>query len=397
MLNSTGSAGPSMQRHLQTAALGFSATLLFIVGASRFEAAPAVAVLGQAEGPDGALASVHAAVGPAPAAVDTALPEELVEPAPLGLDAPFGALADFAPAAGPTAVDPLLLPPADDPALPWVPPTWFPESAHEPLLALDAVGLAGDPDVGPSLGLRARSVFVVDLDSGAILLSRNADDRRPVASLTKLVAALAVASEAPDLDRPLCTDTGDRPSWPGATSKIRTGTCTTGWDLVGAALVKSDNGAATALPRVAGLPFHPFVSRMNAVAADLGMSWSTFSDPSGAEDDNLSTARDMTRAAIAASLHPLVAPAASAEFWDFQDIGRGTTRRFFTTNRLVGRAHTEVLAAKTGYTDTARYCFTGVFRLDDGRRVAVTVLGSPRERHRWADLRRILDWVERGA
>lgn len=389
-----------MQRHLQTAALAFSGTLLFIVGASRFEAAPAVAVVGEAPGSLHAEASLHAAVHGAPprAAHDTALPEELVEPTALGLDAPFGDfdVADLAPHAGPGAMDPLLLPDAEDLSLAWVPPTWFPEAAHEPLLALDAVGLPGEPDVGPGLGLRARSVFVVDLDSGAILLSRNADDRRPVASLTKLVAALAVASEAPDLDRPLCTDTGDRPSWPGATSKIRTGTCTTGWDLVGAALVKSDNGAATALPRVAGLPFHPFVSRMNTVAADLGMSWSTFSDPSGAEDDNLSTARDMTRAAIAASLHPLVAPAASAEFWDFQDISRGTTRRFFTTNRLVGRAHTEVLAAKTGYTDTARYCFTGVFRLDGGRRVAVTVLGSPRERHRWSDLRRILDWVERG-
>jgi D-alanyl-D-alanine endopeptidase (penicillin-binding protein 7) len=280
--------------------------------------------------------------------------------------------------------------------LPWAPPEWFPEDDIEALLAVDAI--SNSPDgVGPDLGLKSRAVFVYDLEAGKALLARNADDRRPVASLTKVVSALTVASESPDLDAEVCLDASTRPSWPGAVSKLRNGTCTTGWDLLGAALVRSDNGAAIALSRVAGLPHYPFIDRMNVVAADLGMDQSTFSDPSGVEDDNLSTARDMTRAVVAASLHPTVHPVASAPYWDLTDNTRNKTRRLYTTNKLVARSGTDILAAKTGYTDTARHCFTGVFRLRDGRKVALTVLGGYWSRHRWSDINKILAWIERGA
>ncbi len=272
----------------------------------------------------------------------------------------------------------------------WAPPTWFPEEAREGLLALEGMNQAG-PSSGPRL--HSTAVFVYDVDAGKVLLSRHADDRRPVASLTKLLSALTVASEGPDLDRQLCIDSSSRPSWPGARTKLFTGTCGTGWDYLGAAVVQSDNGAAMVLPEVAGLPYFPFVSHMNEVAAELGMGWSSFVDPSGADDDNLSTARDMTRAALAASLHPTVATVATAPFWDFADTGRQRIRRMWTTDRMVGRQDIEVLAAKTGYTDTAGYCFTGVFRTRDGHRVAFTTLGAHRNRHRWKDVERLLDWA----
>lgn len=290
------------------------------------------------------------------------------------------------------AVEPIDLP--DE--RPWAPPTWFPEDEVEGLWALE--GIAGEPVANDSAPrLRSKSAFVYDLDSGEVLMAKNADTRRPVASLTKVVSALTLTTESPDLDEQLCMDGSARPGWPGAVSRIRTGTCTSGWDLLGAALVRSDNGAAYALPQVAGLHHGVFVDRMNEVAQDLGMDQSTFSDPSGVEDDNLSTARDMTRAVIAAAHHPVVAPAASAPFWDVHDETRDRTRRVRTTNKLIQRDGTEVLAAKTGYTDTARHCFAGVFRTRDGRRVAVATLGGYRSSHRWSDVRSLLRWVEKGA
>lgn len=287
------------------------------------------------------------------------------------------------------------LPVEPDPR-PWAPPTWFPDEQVDALWELDGVGTAADsPDeVGPSLRLNSKSALVYDVDSGEVLYAFNADDRRPVASLTKVVAGLAMASEDPDLETEHCLDQAFRPSWPGARTRLRTGSCATGWDLVGAALVRSDNGAAYALGDVAGLAPGQFVDRMNAVAQDLGMTQSTFAGPSGVEDDNLSTARDMTRAILAASLHPTLLPAASAPFWDLHDTGRDHTRRLLTTNKLHDRSRTEVLAAKTGYTDTARHCFSGVFRTRDGRQVAVTTLGARWSRQRWSDVRSLLRWVE---
>ena len=290
----------------------------------------------------------------------------------------------------------LELPPDLDP-VPWAPPAWFPDAERDTLWALEGVGLAEDSadEVGPDLRLHSRSAFVYDVDSGEVLLALNADDRRPVASLTKVVAGLAMVSEAPDLDAERCLDSAVRPSWPGARTKLRTGSCATGWDLLGAALVRSDNGAAYALGDVANLPPGLFVDRMNAVAADLGMTQSVFAGPSGVEDDNLSTARDMTRAILATSRHPDLQPAASAPFWDLHDTGRDRSRRLLTTNRLHDRSRTDVLAAKTGYTDTARHCFSGVFRTRDGRQVAITTLGARWSRQRWTDVRSLLRWVER--
>ncbi len=275
----------------------------------------------------------------------------------------------------------------------WSPPTWFPEEIREDLWSLDGIGGEAEHTIAP-MRLYSKAAFVYDVDSGRVLLSHAGDERRPVASLTKLISALTTMSESPDLEKEICLDNSMRPSWPGAVTRLRYSACTTGWDLLGAALVRSDNGAALALSEVSGLPLAPFILRMNEVAQDLHMDLSTFSDPSGVWDENLSTARDMTRASVAASLHPTVSSVASAPYWDVEyDTGR--TKRMLTTNKLIGNKDLEILAAKTGYTDTARHCFTSVVRTDDGRTLALTTLGARRSRQRWSDVRTLLRWAEK--
>jgi D-alanyl-D-alanine carboxypeptidase len=69
-------------------------------------------------------------------------------------------------------------------------------------------------------------------------------------------------------------------------------------------------------------------------------------------------------------------------------------RRLFTTDRLSGREDMTILAAKTGYTDTARYCFSTVLQTRDGRRLAISLLGAEGKLSRWADIDRILSWVQ---
>ena len=369
-----------MRRMLRLSVLSFGCTTaLVLIGAvhERTES-PALRALTQAQNAEAAqsMMQVDATAQPgvelqATIARVSPMPRN-GEPVPL-LDVPDG------PDAGPLGA--------------WSPPAWFPEAEHERLLSIDNIG-NGPANHGPRMKLHSRAVFVYDLDTGEVLMSKAADERRPVASLTKVMSGLTLASEKPNLDNTICVDGSMRPSWPGAVTKLRTGTCTTGWDLLGAALVRSDNGAAYALPAVSGLPHYPFVSRMNQVASELGMTQSSFSDPSGVEDDNLSTARDMTRALVAASLHPILNPVLSAPYWDVHDQTRDRRRRLLTTNRMISRRHTDVLAAKTGYTDTARHCFSAVFELDNGRRVAVTTLGAWSSRRRWRDVARILDWVE---
>ena len=280
-------------------------------------------------------------------------------------------------------------PGVEEPEPDWAPPDWHPDS--ETLL-----GLSDLDAVGPREGLRLRSqaAFVYDVDSGEVLYERAADDRRPVASLTKLVTALAVSSEEVDLDAETCVSELFWPSRSGARSRMSTGECYTGWDLLGAALVASDNRAAYGLGVSSGLSYYDFIARMDAVSVDLGMTQSTWADPSGLEDDNLSTARDMTRASLAVAVHPVLSIPASARSWTTEktvEVGIGPrVRSLHTTNRASGRDDIEWLSAKIGYTDTARYCFSGVFRTMEGRTIAVTLLGANRGHHRWTDLDRVI-------
>ena len=267
----------------------------------------------------------------------------------------------------------------------WLPPAWHP--SPDELLALPSMDRAG-PD---RLRLRSTTSYVVDLDAGEVLHAHGADERRPVASLTKYVTALALSTERVDLTRVHCVDARFYPTRNGARSSFSTDECYQGWDLLGSALVASDNRAAFGLAVQSDLRYDEFIARMDQVSADLGMTMSSWADPSGLEDDNLSTARDMAKAAVAVANHPVLAIAATAPTWDLVPVVGRHSRELRATNRLLRRSDLEVLSGKTGYTDTAGYCFTGVVRTEAGRTLAVTLLGAPRSRDRWADLDRVLE------
>lgn len=296
-------------------------------------------------------------------------------------------------AVGPTAQADFVKPtPAVD--ADWLPPLWHPTPTElQALPAMDGEATTK----GPGRRLHSQSVFVYDVDAAEVLYERAADNRRPVASLTKLVTALALSTETPDLTQVTCVDELFWPSRSGARSRMSTGECYVGWDLLGAALVASDNRAAYGLSVQSGLDYFAFIDRMDEVSSDLGMTQSTWADPSGLEDDNLSTARDMAKASLAVAHHPTLALAASARSWRTEkqvEIGVGPrTRDLLSTNRALARKDVEWLAAKTGYTDTARYCFTGVVRTESGRTLAVSLLGANRSRDRWADLDTVLRWT----
>ncbi len=286
-------------------------------------------------------------------------------------------------------IDAILAAPAVDP-LGWSPPAWFPEATADRLWVLPE--LDRDPVFAVREGPRLRShgVIIADLDLGEVLYARRADDLRPVASLTKLVSALALASTEPDLSQDLCVTRAEWPSRSGARSRFETGTCHEADEWLGAALVASDNRGAFGLASLSDLPYDLFLDRMTEVAGDLRMEGDTWSDPSGLEDDNLATARDMLKAVTATAAHPQLAPVASADSWVLER--EDGPQRLGSTNRLVHKW--ETLAAKTGYTDTARYCFATVIRTATGRTLAVTVLGAPTSGSRFADTTALVRWAE---
>jgi D-alanyl-D-alanine endopeptidase (penicillin-binding protein 7) len=300
------------------------------------------------------------------------------------------------------------IPPLPD--LGWAPPTWFPDEQADELWVLDQLDQPPLHRRGPQV--RASSAVIADLESGEVLWAKDPDSPRSIASLTKLVSSLTLMSTGADLDQQVCVTHEQWPSRPGARSKFETGDCPTGWELIGAALVASDNRGAFSMPALADEDYYVFVRRMKWVARDLGMRVATFSDPAGIEDDNMASARDVLKAVTAVALHPTLQPVASAPSWRVET-NRGP-RLLGSTNRLLALSVLpekmirtrrgwvpftpppyETIAAKTGYTDTAHYCFATVVRSTrTGKLLAAALLNSHTNSSRFDDMDAMLDWAD---
>lgn len=275
----------------------------------------------------------------------------------------------------------------------WTPPHWLDHDEYSEVWSI--AGIEQNPvfDRGPRI--RARAAFIYDIDRGEVLFDKQADEIWPVASLTKTISALTLATEGfthDELEREYCLDNESKPSLPGAKTRFSHKNCYSGWDLFGSALVSSDNGAALSFPMISGLPTDVFVDKMNLLAQDLNMNRSSFVDSAGLSDDNLSTARDMTKAIVAAAFHPTVSISSSAPSWFSKPKSHRGAYRRNTTNKLVSWNKGHTLAAKTGFTFTADGCYSTVMEVD-GRRIAMTILGSPSLRQRWKDAKKLLDWT----
>jgi serine-type D-Ala-D-Ala carboxypeptidase (penicillin-binding protein 5/6) len=264
------------------------------------------------------------------------------------------------------------------------------------LLAMGALTAAATVVVEPTVGetdlfataagvppVPAAAYLVIDADTGEPLAAVDADERRPVGSLVKLMTArLALRAGAPD--HPVTVpqlDVGGDESQVG----LVPGEVEARGTLIAATLVASANDAAGALAVDVGGDQTRFVAMMNEEAAALGLDDTRYSDPSGLGGDQWSTAHDV---AVLADLQ-MDDPAFRAVV-DDPDV-TVDARSHATTNDLLG-AYAGVDGVKTGHTEDAGWCLAASAERD-GRRVIVVVLGAPTEQARDAAVTSLLDWA----
>jgi D-alanyl-D-alanine carboxypeptidase (penicillin-binding protein 5/6) len=202
--------------------------------------------------------------------------------------------------------------------------------------------------------------------------------------MTKLMTVL-VALEHARLDdvvtvSPQAAQVGE------STVGLRPGEQLTVRDLAIAALVPSANDAATALAVYVGRGSIPrFVALMNARALQLGLRRTHFVNPHGLDQPgHVSSARDMTTL-LTAALRNLFIRRWSSRATPTDAGGRTLT----STDGLIGTL--PLIGAKTGHTDDAGWSQVAAVERD-GVRITASVLGSPTETQRNADLGGLLTW-----
>ena len=260
-----------------------------------------------------------------------------------------------------------------------------PDPAHDPPRTLDTAGL-------PAPRLRAEAAVVYDPASHEILWESNSLSPRPIASITKVMTALVFLEQRPDLDADVVVSRRDVRR--ASTTYLRRGERVSLYDLLHLALVASDNAAARVLARVSPWGTRGFVEQMNATAAGMGLRGTRFTEPSGLDAGNVSTAYDVSRLIAEATRRPAISTIMRKRSHSLQT---GRRLRVRNTNHLL-RGRLLVHGGKTGYIDASGYCLATVVKLPGRDPLSIVVLGAGSNARRFGEVRRLADWVsEHGA
>lgn len=196
----------------------------------------------------------------------------------------------------------------------------------------------------------AKSTIVMDMDSGRVLYSKNADERRLIASITKIMTAV-VAIENSNVDD-IVTVGEEVLSMYGSNIYVELNEKMSLKDLLYGLLLRSGNDAAVVIANYVGKKEEFFVDMMNKKAAEIGMKNTLFKNSHGLDEvtKNYSTARDMALLSSYASKLPLYKEISKTKKWIVESEEK--TYVWHNRNKLL-YSYKYATGGKTGYTPKA--------------------------------------------
>jgi D-alanyl-D-alanine carboxypeptidase/D-alanyl-D-alanine endopeptidase (penicillin-binding protein 7) len=217
--------------------------------------------------------------------------------------------------------------------------------------------------------------LLVDENTGAVLLEKNANDIVPIASLTKLMTAMVVLDAGLDLHQSITITEEDVDTLKHSSSRVPVGATFSRGTLLELALMSSDNRAAFALARTYPGGLDGFRHAARNKGLEIGLRRTNIEEPTGLSPHNTSTATDLAKLVMAAGRYPDIErmTTASADLIEVE----GAATHYRNTNRLVGNSAWDIRLSKTGFTREAGRCL--VMRVQAAGRSAVMILLNARE------------------
>ena len=233
----------------------------------------------------------------------------------------------------------------------------------------------------------AKAAGIVSADTGEIVYSHNSCEKLPMASTTKIVAAL-LCIESGNLDEPFVVNSGAI-HVEGSSMGLQEGDIVTKYALCCGMLLPSGNDAANAAAvRIAGST-EKFAELMNARAQELGLGKTYFVTPSGLEGvGHGSSAYDMALLASEALRNPIFRDICSSESIKLEFGNPPYTRWLRNTNKLLSM-YSGTYGVKTGFTDEAGRCLVSACERGGKNLVCVTL----NDRNDWNDHMAMYDYA----
>jgi serine-type D-Ala-D-Ala carboxypeptidase (penicillin-binding protein 5/6) len=249
-------------------------------------------------------------------------------------------------------------------------------------------GTPGETPLGP-VDTVAKWAFIQDYTTGAVLLNKQGDEPMPPSSMTKLMTMYLVYEQLKKGQIKL-TDTmmvsAKAAAMGGSRMFLDVGKPVVVEDLIRGVIVQSGNDAATVLAEGVGGSEEKFVDQMNAKAKELGLTHSTFRNPTGWPDpEQFMSAHD-------------IATLARRIISDFPDYYKYDAERSFKYNNIEQQNRHPMVQAgtadglKTGHTDAGGFGLVAS-SLRDGRRLVMVLNGLTSMHERASESEKMMNWA----
>ena len=293
------------------------------------------------------------------------------------------------------------------------------------ILLLPGAVFAAGYELPEGTQITAAEAYFVNLDTGLVVYEKDADTPRSVASLTKLMTALLLMENVPDLENTMIT--AERSLYVGAlisgdssTADIRPGEQVSALNMLYAMMLPSANEAAEAVGYyISGGNLQNFYALMNNRAKELGCTNTQFASTNGLVDQdggNWSTAHDLALIAQECWKHEIFRTVCGTtlHWMPFTDNPAHSTAQYpeqnpdaayyiQSTNLMLspssGVYRSYIRGIKTGSTHAAGRNFVSAAVNDAGESFIGVVLGAPWDpaedgyAYSFHDTATIYDWI----
>lgn len=238
--------------------------------------------------------------------------------------------------------------------------------------------------------VNAPSALLMEAQTGKVLYEKNSHEKRPCASITKVMTLLLVM-EALDSGKIKLTDSvtasEHAASMGGSDIWLKPGESMSVDDMLKATVIASANDAAVALAEYVAGSEDEFIQQMNEKAKELGMKDTTFKNCNGLDEDgHLTSAYD-----VAVMSRELVKHKKIFDYTKtWMDYLRDGKTQLVNTNKLL-KSYSGITGLKTGTTGKAGSCITATAERDGVQLIAV-VLGSTTTKDRFSSASTLLDY-----
>ena len=229
--------------------------------------------------------------------------------------------------------------------------------------------------IGQTLDIKAKSVVLMEPNTGKVLYEANSDEQLAPASITKIMSLLLVmeAIDRGDISlETVVTASEHACSMGGSQIWLEPGETMTVNDLLKAAVIASANDACVALGETIAGSEEGFVVMMNERAEQLGMTKTHFVNCTGLDaEGHLTSAYDVAVMSSELIKHDLIKDYSTV----WMDSLRDGKSELVNTNKLV-RFYEGTTGLKTGTTSKAKYCVAATAERNGMELVAVVMAGD---------------------